>query len=291
MDMNDGSAPGEGADQRPYVRFSAKVAREICWRTAAGETQAAICADPHMPCMLTSYRWSKRWAGFARAYARCRALGAGAVRTRSAFCPAAANEIVARVSEGEMLATICADAHLPSLRTIWRWRGQHPEFDEDLRLAREALAERLGDLGWKMALAATPQTAHLTRVQLGQLRWMAAVLGPRLYGKLKPTAPPAEPEVQTICYRHFQIEEHPETGQHRVVGWTPDPDTLQPVRTSEGEWKAPMWMVRTPQGHWEHTRERPGPGVEVWGARRAATPLAAPGGAGAEKPDDPEGWC
>ena len=275
---SDDEAPGAGAapaPQRGYVRFSAKVAREICWRTAAGETQVEICADPHMPNPLTIYRWSKKRAGFARAYARARAMGEGAVKTRSAYCPIAANEIVARVSEGEMLSSITADTHLPSLQTVARWRADHPEFGEAMRLAREALAERFSDLGWKMAMEATPQTAYLTRVRLGQLRWTTAVLGPRTHGRLKPAAPPEPPEVDTYLFRHFVIEENTETGQHRVVVFTPDSKTNLPVRTSEGEWKDPI----DPEAKARGLRVQP---PEPW------PPVNRPAG---PPPDDPEGWC
>jgi len=41
---------------------------------------------------------------------------------------------------------------------MYRWKADHPEFAEDMRLAREALAERFSDLGWTMALEATPET-------------------------------------------------------------------------------------------------------------------------------------
>jgi hypothetical protein len=238
MASDDESAP---VPQRGYVRFSATVARAVCRRVAAGERQQDICADPTMPSMVSIYRWSRDRVAFTRALARARALGASVAGSRIyGFCPAAANEIVARVSEGEMLTLICADPHLPSVRTVVRWRMDNPEFAEDLRQAREALAERFSDLGWKMAMEATPETAYLTRVRLGQLRWTTAVLGPRTHGRLKPAEPPQPPEVTTYLFRHFDIEEHPETGQHRVVGYTPHPETMLPVRSSEGEWTTPV---------------------------------------------------
>jgi hypothetical protein len=159
-----------------------------------------------------------------------------------------------------MLSAITADPLMPSLRTIFRWKADHSDFAEEMGLAREALAERFSDLGWTMALEATPETAYLTHVRLGQLRWTAAVLGPRTHGKLKPTAPPEPPAVTVLCFRHFAIEENAQ-GQHRVVGFTPDPETLLPVRTSEG--------VRLLS---EAARTRP---------ERPAGP----------RPDDPEGWC
>lgn len=248
----EGSAPDGGGDGGGAVvvapsrrsrnsLFSAAVAREVCRRMTQGQTQQEICADLAMPCPSTIWHWTRKHPRFAKAYARARAIGAGVDRGHSyGFSQVAANEIVARVSEGEMLTLICADPHLPSLRTVMRWRTDYPAFAEDLRQAREGLAERLGDLGWKMALEATPDTAYLTRVRLGQLRWTAAVLGPRTHGRMKPGEPIDPPPTHTYLFRHFRIEEHPVTGQQRVVTYTPDPETNLPVRTKEGPWKDPL---------------------------------------------------
>ncbi|WP_414694231.1 hypothetical protein [Phenylobacterium sp.] len=167
---------------------------------------------------------------------------------------------MARVSQGEMLSKIAADPLMPSLRTIYRWKAGHPEFAEDMRLAREALAERFSDLGWKMALEATPETAFLTQVRLKQLRWTAAVLGPRTHARLKAYAPPEPPDVTTILFRHFKIEKHSETGRHRVVAYTPDPDTMRPVRTSEGEWTTPVDPAAKMDAVMAASRER----LETW---------------------------
>jgi hypothetical protein len=90
----------------------------------------------------------------------------------------------------------------------------------------------------------------------------------------------------TVLLRHFKLEVHPETGQHRVVGYTPDPDTMLPVRTSEGAWADPIDTVKTAAGHWETRRRWPvGEGRPAGEGRSAAE--AAPADAGS---DDPEGW-
>jgi len=229
--------------RRPLKRFSAEIAREICRRTVAGETLAQICADPAMPCAMTFHRWAKRHAVFARRYAGARALGEQerAGRRRS-YCPDLANEICARVSEGESMARIADDPAMPSMRTIYRWREHEPDFAEALVIARAAAAERLSDTGWTLAMAATPSEAHLTRVRLHYLRWLCAVHSPATHGRLKPIdppQPPQPPEARTVLLRSFRIERHPDypaVNQHRVVGYCPDPDTLQPVRDSEGPW-------------------------------------------------------
>jgi hypothetical protein len=274
--LSDMCPEGAPSDMRPegvrgYVQFSAKVARAICARVAAGETQAAICADPSMPSRGTLHRWARERPAFAKIFARARAFGNRNLKGQtSTYCPVVAHEIATRLSEGESLTAICRDPAMPSMGTIFYWRKSNAEFAEALRLARETLAERFSDLGWEMAQGATPETAYLTRVQLGQLRWTAAILSPRTHGRHKASEPPEPPEVTTYLFRHFEIETHPETGQQRVVSYTPDPRTMLPRRTDEGPWTDPPDPVAKMADVQALIAER-----------KAARPV---------DPDDPEGW-
>lgn len=189
MTSDDASERPEGL--RGYVRFSAKLARAICERIAAGETQLSICADPGMPSRNTLRRWARERSDFAKIFERAKAFGNRTGMGRpSTYCLATAHEIAVRVSEGETLTAISKDPAMPSMGTIFYWRKSNAEFAEALKQAREVLAERLCDLGWEMAQDATPKTAHLVRVQLGQLRWTAGILSPRTHGRLKATEPP-----------------------------------------------------------------------------------------------------
>lgn len=65
----------------------------------------------------------------------------------STHTQAAADEIVRRLSEGEPLAVMCRDAHMPAKRTVSDWRKAHPDFDEAFLAARDsgydAIAARL----------------------------------------------------------------------------------------------------------------------------------------------------
>lgn len=238
MSLEDGARPPV---PRGGVRFSARVAGAICRRVAGGETLLAICRDVDMPSSGSVRAWVRQNPRFAQMYQRAKVFGGRTGRGRPArWCPMTAHEIVVRVSEGEALSDIADDPAMPSLRTILRWQTDDADFAAAMEAARWAQAERLGDLGWKMALAATPETAWLTRVQLGQLRWMAGIKAPRVFGRMKAVEPPAEREVQLICFRHFKIETHPETGQHRVVSYCPDPDTMLPERDSVGPWTDPV---------------------------------------------------
>ncbi|MFQ6309912.1 hypothetical protein [Lysobacter capsici] len=56
----------------------------------------------------------------------------------STYTQAAADEIVRRLSEGEPLAWICRDAHMPAKRTVSDWRAAHPDFKEAMRAARKS---------------------------------------------------------------------------------------------------------------------------------------------------------
>lgn len=221
-----------------HVRFSADVAREIVRRTVAGETQDEICADPAMPSASTLWRWMRKHRRFAALYARAKAVGELG-GPRRGYCPVTAHEIAARVSEGESMAAIAREPAMPSLTTIFRWARAQSDFGEALSVARMAMAERFAEMGWTLAMEATPETAFLTQVRLKQLRWTCAILSPTTYGRLKASEPPAPPQgPTTILFRHFRIEKHPdpEKRQHRVVGYTPDPETMQPVREKDGPW-------------------------------------------------------
>jgi hypothetical protein len=95
-------------------------------------------------------------------------------------------DLFRRLCEGESLVAICADPAMPCFSTVYYWRRQFPEFAETMRVAREIQAERFCDLGWAIASGVTPEAAYATEVKLRQLRWTAAVLAPRRYGRTKP---------------------------------------------------------------------------------------------------------
>lgn len=235
--MSDQDEAG-AASARPYIRYSTPLARVICVRVAAGEMLPSICAEPGMPAKSTVRRWAREIPGFAKIYHRAKALarreGLGPTTT---FCEVTAHEICARVAEGETLTAISDDPAMPNLWTILHWQRLSGAFAEALAMARQAQAERLADQGWAMALAATPQTAYLTRVQLGQLRWTAAIKSPRTHGKLKASEPPQPPpRPPEVLLKHFAVETHPETGQRRVVTYVANPKLNRPVRAAEGPW-------------------------------------------------------
>lgn len=56
------------------------------------------------------------------------------------FSAELADEICRRMSEGETVTAICADADMPNLSTVWRWEQTNAEFCNALARAREARA-------------------------------------------------------------------------------------------------------------------------------------------------------
>lgn len=278
MALDDDATPlptPPGKAVRAPVFCSAKVIYAICRRIAGGETLAAICRDTAMPTRRTVQAWVRQDPRFAAMYHRAKVFGNRTGRGRpSSYCPVTAHEIVVRVSEGEALSDIVLDPAMPSMRVVLYWQTTNTEFAEAIEMARWAQAERLGDLGMKMALAATPQTTFLTRMQLGQLRWTAGIKSPRTHGRMKAAEPPEPPPpVTQLLFRHFHLETHPQTGQRRVVRYTPDPDTMQPVRDHEGPWTDP-----------------PDPVAKLAGIEQLSAERRARAAARANDPDDPEGW-
>jgi hypothetical protein len=122
------------------------------------------------------------------------------------------------------LTKIGADPAMPCLSTLMRWRRFHREFEQLVALGKQVQAERFCDAGWEMAMAATPETAYLTHVRLGQLRWMAGVMAPRTF-RIKPVEPEAAREALTVLVRTFGSEVDQETGERRVVAYRPNPET------------------------------------------------------------------
>ena len=181
-------APPAGRRKRPYVRFSAKLARAICARVAAGEAVAQICREPGMPSQHTVLRWRHELPVFAAALSRARLASERHTLNGppSTYSAEVALSFYERVCEGEAVVAICRDPDMPSFSAFYRWRKHIPEFARMMREARDIQAERFCDLGWEIASQVTPKTAYATHVKLMQLRWTAGMLAPRKYGRTRP---------------------------------------------------------------------------------------------------------
>ncbi len=240
---------------RQVVRpFSAKLARAVCQRVASGESMNSISRDPDMPGRSTLTVWARTIPTFGRRLARAKELGgwseAGRPPPRS-YCEMTAREVFARLCEGETLTSVCADPGMPGTSTIYRWRLDRPEFARQFALARRVQAERYCDRGWEIAEAVTPGDAYATHVKLTQLRWMAGVMAPEVFGRHRaveadtrgqPEREDAEPGTLVITARHFRTEQR-EDGSARVIGYRREPGTNR-LKREPGD---PPWSPPNPR--------------------------------------------
>ena len=63
--------------------------------------------------------------------------------TRVTYSEELADEICARIAEGESMRGICADNHMPNWRTVWRWLDANDDFASRCARARTMQAEAL----------------------------------------------------------------------------------------------------------------------------------------------------
>ncbi|RAK60099.1 hypothetical protein DJ021_09915 [Phenylobacterium hankyongense] len=257
MDENDAPPAGRVRRRRAprggragSVHWSAKVAKRICERVAAGELLYAVCREPGMPTPQSVRLWARDKPDFAEALALARRAGGRPSHSGGgvwSYCAETGEEIFERLCEGESLTAIGKDPTMPCLSTIFYWRRRIPAFEEQVQVAKRIQAERFCDLGWELATEATPETAYLTHVRLSQLRWTAGVMAPRVF-RIKTVEPQTPPEPLTVLVRHFRIETDPATGEQKVVAYCPNPETGEVEREDAPGWRPPAGAVRLPGG-------------------------------------------
>jgi hypothetical protein len=232
------------------VRWSRKVAQAIVERVAAGETLYAVCREAGMPTAQSVGRWAKDRPEFGEALRAARvaggrpARGGGGVWT---YCEASARAVFDRLCDGESLTSICDDATMPCLSTVFYWRRAFPDFAETMRTAREIQAERFCEMSWELAAEASPETAYLTHVRLTHIRWMAGVMAPKAY-RIKPVEPAGARKTLDVLMRRFEIEKDPETGKQKVVAYCPNPHTGEVECEDTPGWEPPARTVGVPMG-------------------------------------------
>jgi len=169
------------------VRWSARVAKRLLARVESGESLRSICADREMPHRSTVRIWMKRIPQFAARLTRARTAAGWHMRGghKPLWDEVIAAEMFSRLCEGETMTKICADPDMPSFTTVWKWQQTIPQFAEAVAMARRIQAERFCDMGWDIACEVTPETAFATKVKLEQLRWTAAAMAPKRFGRFK----------------------------------------------------------------------------------------------------------
>lgn len=84
----------------------------------------------------------------------------------SKYTDAIAKEIVARLSEGEPLAAICRDDHMPGVTTVWEWQRSKPELSEAIARAREVGFDTIASRLRETARGQGESTADVQRDKL-----------------------------------------------------------------------------------------------------------------------------
>jgi transposase-like protein len=187
--------------------FSWRVAHTISLRVFEGESLAAVCREPGMPCHKTVYNWIAREPEFAamlraaQAQARLKARAAliarrqaRRTRPRTRNCPGSASTyhpdlaafICEELQNGFSLQQVCRRPGLPSVGTVYNWLQAFPEFAVRYGEARWVQAELIAARAVDMALALGPadDAAHMSDMMSGVKALMirASHLQPRVWG-------------------------------------------------------------------------------------------------------------
>lgn len=114
------------------------------------------------------------------------------------FVQKVADEICARLMEGESLRAICEDEQMPGQRTVYQWLMHNDTFAQQYARAREVQADTLADevlvlsdrarMGQKITTKANGDTEAVegdmverTRLQIDARKWLAGKLAPKKY--------------------------------------------------------------------------------------------------------------
>lgn len=96
------------------------------------------------------------------------------------FSQDAADEICERIALGNSLRSICTDAHLPSMATVFKWLSQRPSFAEQYTHAREAQADAIVDDILDIA-DNKELDPNDRRIRIDSRKWLAGKMRPKKY--------------------------------------------------------------------------------------------------------------
>lgn len=223
-----GAAVCAGEGRRPYERrvYAQKLAavEAVCRRIEAGVTLAEACRCPTAPPWSTMQWWLGRYPELRAMVDAAQAVAAEAFEPRRAYHrwnPKVAAEVLSRVEDGRGLDEVCADPDMPAYSTVMRWIKARPDYFDAYMLARDAQADRLFDLAWRLALEATDATTKTARLKIQTLKWRCAKLAPRRYGTIKAQAPADEAETAAAePVTRFEVRHFAATPDNQVVETT-----------------------------------------------------------------------
>ena len=231
-------ADGTQAPRR-YVRteyaYKVEAVQAACRRIEAGETVTDVCRDPRMPQRSTFVSWLAAEPELAALVEAAKAMAARSFpqpRRQNRWSWKLASEFLARIEDGRGLRDVCAEPDMPVHSSVTRWLKERPDFAAAYRLAREAQADRLFDLAWRIALDATPGDVTTARLKIQTLKWRVARLAPQVYGPQKAQAPDAgtAPAAVRFEVRRFAVSPEGATIETTRAVRGLSPEAIQALR-------------------------------------------------------------
>jgi transposase-like protein len=91
--------------------------------------------------------------------------------------------ILAKIGEGESVASICKEAGMPAASAVYGWLAKYPDFKDRYALAREAqqdvMLERMTDIA--DSCPANKNQIAKAKLRIENLKWQAGKLNPKKY--------------------------------------------------------------------------------------------------------------
>jgi hypothetical protein len=161
-------------------RFDQAAADWIIVRLAAGEPAPQVLGDGGLPGITTVRRWRKIWPEFDAAYRAAMLAGHRVrMRPRSKLTPELADRIEARILAGASIRALSFEPGMPHHVTIYGWMRRDPEFERRMRLAGRFRDDLLAEASLAMVDRATPATAEVVRLQVGELHKRVGRMSPK----------------------------------------------------------------------------------------------------------------
>jgi hypothetical protein len=91
----------------------------------------------------------------------------------STYTPELAEEICERIANGETLRDICRSPHMPSYRSVYRWREANPEFASRIAHARDCGFDVIAEETIAIADDATNDTIETEHGEKPNSEWIA----------------------------------------------------------------------------------------------------------------------
>ena len=151
--------------------YDAEVAVAILTRVARGEPlRGVLASEPRFPCLSVVARWRADEADFAEGLRQAMAVSRARRGARRLWSDDLEAEICERLLHGASLRQVAADPAMPCGTTMRNWMAKKPGFRHGVMVACDVRDELAGERMWRMAEAATPETAEAVARDLAAIR-------------------------------------------------------------------------------------------------------------------------